>query len=125
MLITDSASILEALNDPGLDPDLLTVLRSIAFDLGGGGEFRAVVVEAGDTPAVINKAVGQRITGEGAEELSFDWIKDHDGRWFEVALPAIDGVPTRLIVPNTVEVEMALHYACLSYFWPDANGSDR
>lgn len=123
--LTDPASIAEALDDPGLDPDLLTLLRCIAFDLSGGGNFRIVVIHAGDTPAVINDAVCHPITGDGAEELSFDWIKDHDGRWFEVALPAINGVPTRVIVQNHVGVELGIHALCLSHFWPDGQEGNR
>ena len=86
--------------------------------------YRALA-SAGDTPAVINDAVCHPITGDGAEEPRFDWIKDHDGRWFEIALSPIDGVPTRVLVENGPGTELGIHYLCLSYFWPDGEGGDR
>ena len=123
--LTDLASIAEALTDPGLDPDLIALVRCLALDLGGGDDVRIVVVQAGDTPAVINDAVGHPITGDGAEVPSFDWIKDHDGRWFEIALTPIDGVPTRVLVENGPGTELGIHYLCLSHFWPDADGGSQ
>ncbi|WP_414976772.1 hypothetical protein [Brevundimonas sp.] len=122
---TDPASIAEALNDPNLDQDLLTLLRCLAFDLSDGGEFRIVVVQEGDGPAVINNAADVRITGDSAEELSFDWIKDHEGQWFEIRLSPIDGVPTRILVDNGPGTELGIHYLCLSHFWPENDGGDR
>lgn len=121
---TDPASIAEALNDPGLDPGLVTILRRLAFDLSGGGDFRLIFVQAGDTPAVINDAVGHPITGDGAEKPCFDWIKDHDGRWFEIGL-LIEGIPTRIFVENDPGTELGIHYLCLSHFWPDGDGGGR
>lgn len=118
--LNDPASIAEALDDPGLDPDLGNLIRRLALDLGHSGAVSIVVViEAGDSPAVINAAVGSSITGDGAGELCFDWIKDHDGRWFEIALTPPAGVPTRVLVDNDAGTELGLHYACLAHFWPD------
>lgn len=122
---TDTASIAEALHDPRLDTDLRAVIRCLAFDLSGGGAFRVLVVEAGDTPAVINNAVGRLITGDEAEDLSFEWIRDHDGRWFEVALTPIDDLTTRVLVQNHVGVEMGVHALCLSHFWPHEDEGDQ
>ena len=123
--LTDLASIAEALTDPGLDPDLIALVRCLALDLGGGDDVRIVVVQAGDTPAVINDAVCHPITGDSAEEPRFDWIKDHEGRWFEIALSSIDGVPTRVFVENGPGTELGLLYLCLSHFWRDGEGGDR
>ena len=109
--LTDPASIAEALTDPGLDPDLIALVRCLALDLGGRGAFRLVVIQAGD--------------GDGAEEARFDWIKDHDGRWFEIAFTPIDDGPTRVLVENGPGTELGLHYLCLSHFWPDGEGGDR
>lgn len=122
--LADPASIAEALTDPGLDPDLVALVRCLALDLGGGNDFRIVVIHAGDTPTVINDAVCHPITGDGAEELSFDWIKDHDGRWFEISL-LIEGMPTRIFVENGPGTELGIHYLCLSHFWPEGEGDDR
>ena len=122
---TDPASIAEALTDPGLNPGLLTLLRCLALDLRGGGDFELFVVQAGDTPAVINDAVCHPITGDSAEEPRFDWIKDHEGRWFEIALTPIEGVPTRVLVENDAGTELGLHYLCLSHFWPDGEGGSQ
>ena len=125
MLKLDPASIAEALTDPGLDPDLIALVRCLALDLSGLGDVRVVVVQAGDTPAVINDAVGHPITGDGAEEPRFDWIKDYDGRWFKIALTPIAGVPTRVLVENDAGTELGLHYLCLSHFWPDGEGGSQ
>lgn len=122
---TDPASIAKALTDPRLDPDLIALVRCLALDLSDGSALNIIVVQGGDTPAVINDAVGHPITGDGAEVPSYDWIKDHDGRWFEIALSPIDGVPTRVFVENGPGTELGLHYLCLSYFWPDGEGGDR
>ena len=123
--LTDPASVAEALDAPGLDPDLIVPVSRLAFDLGDGGDVSIVVIQAGDTPEVINAAVGLPITGDGAAAPSFDWIRDHDGRWFEIGLPLTNGVPTRILVENDAGTELGIHYLCLSHFRPDGEGGDR
>ena len=102
--LTDRASIASAL----LDPDLLALIA-----LRAGDDTKVFVVQGGDTPEVINKALGFAITGEQAEELPFDWIHDH-GLWFEIAYG-----PVRIFVENGPGTELGIHYLCLSHFWAE------
>ena len=109
--LTDRASIASALNDPDLDPDL-----RILIDLRADGDTKLFVVQGGDTPEVINKALGFAITGEQAEELPFDWIYDH-GLWFEIGHGS-----TRIFVENGPGTELGIHYLCMTNLWPRGAG---
>lgn len=122
--LTDRAALLKALNDPDLDPDLKVLIdlrpdhqRPQSQNVG------YFVVQGGDTPEVINEALGFAITGDHAEEPSFTWIKHH-GQWFELAYERSGG-PTRIFVENGAGTELELHLLCLSYFWPDDGGTDQ
>ena len=120
--LTDRVSIASALYDPDLDPDLRDLIALRADHLSD--DTKLFVVQGGDTPAAINEALGFPITGDGAEEPSYDWIEDH-GRWFEIALYPSDDGPARIFVENDVGTELGIHYLCLSHFWPDGEGSRR
>lgn len=108
--LTSRASIASALNDPDLDPDLRVLIALRAGHLSDGTKL--FVVQGGDTPEVINAALGFAVTGDQAEEPSYDWIEDH-GLWFEIARGA-----TRTFVENGPGTELGIHYLCLSHFWP-------
>lgn len=121
--LTNFAAVASALNDRDLDPDLRALIARRAWLLGTrplGEDVRFVVVEGGDTPEVINAAVGFPITGEDAEEPSYEWIENH-GLWFELAY-ARYGLRTFIFVENTPATELGIHYLCLSHFWPDDKG---
>src|SRR5437588_3278255 len=62
------------------------------------------------------------ITGDDAEEPSYEWIEDH-GRWFEIAYARSDDLHTFIFVENGPGTELGIHYLCLSHFWPDEDGS--
>lgn len=115
--LTDRASLASALNSPDLDLDLrvLIGLRARLLD----DDTKLFVVQGGDTPEAINAALGFAITGDQAEEPSYDWIEDH-GLWFEIGHGS-----TRILVENDPGTELGIHYLCLSHFWPDGDGSDR
>ena len=127
--LTDYASMSRALSDTGLDPDLRALLGLRAWQLQVGRDrlpeagLRFIVVQGGDTPEVINTALGFALTGDQAEMTNYDWIEDH-GLWFEIAL-LTDGVPTRVFVENGPGTELGIHHLCLSHFWPNGEGSDR
>ena len=109
--LNDRASIASALNDPDLDPDLRVLIALRAGQLND--DTKLFIVQGGDTPEVINAALGFAITGDQAEEPSYDWIEDH-GRWFEIAYDTV-----RIFVENGPGTELGIHYLCLSHFWAE------
>ena len=109
--LTDRASLASALDDPDLDLDLRVLIGLRARE-----DTKLFVVQAGDTPEVINQALGFRITGDQAEEPSFKWILDH-GRWFEIAYADI-----RIFVENHPGTELGIHYLCMTNLWPHGEG---
>jgi hypothetical protein len=126
--LTDRAAVEGALNDRDLDPDLRALIGLRAWQLcveqnGSLGEdVRFIVVEGGDTPEVINEALGFAITGVDAEDPSYQSIEDH-GLWFEIAYARTDDLPTFVFVENGPGTELGIHYLCLSHFWSDGQGS--
>ncbi|TAJ64224.1 hypothetical protein, partial [Brevundimonas sp.] len=110
--LTNRASITSALSDPDLDLDLrvLIGLRARLVD----DDTKLFVVQAGDTPDVINEALAFAITGDQAEEPSFKWVLDH-GRWFEILYDR-GGERSRILVENHPGTELGIHYLCLSHF---------
>lgn len=117
LVLTSPAAVAAALNDPTLDPYLRTLIgrRAGQFYASQNPPWRdgikVVVVEGGDTPEVINEALGFPITGKDAEEASFTWLEDH-GRWFELAYPKLR---TFIFVENGPGTELGLHYLCLCH----------
>lgn len=103
--LTDRASIASALDDPDLDLDLRVLIGRHLSD-----NTKLFVVQGGDTPEVINAALGFAITGD---ERSYDWIEDH-GLWFEIGRGT-----TRIFVENGPGTELGIHYLCMSHFWPE------
>lgn len=128
--LTDRASVSRALSDTTLAPDLRALIGLRAWQLHVeqgrplGSRFKLIIVQGGDTPHMINAALGLVITGDSAEDHPVDWIKDHEGQWFEISLPQIDGVPTRVFVENGPGTELGIHYLCLSHFCPDSEGTE-
>lgn len=119
LVITDRASLASVLDAPDLDLDLRVLIGLRVRHLSD--DTKLFVVQAGDTPEVINKALGFDITGDEAEEPSFNWIVDH-GRWFEILYDRGDG-HIRILVENGPGTELGIHYLCLSHFWPNGEGS--
>ena len=92
-----------SLTDRDLDPELRVLIDRLI-----DSDTKVFVVQGGDTPEVIRAALGFAITGD------YDWIKDHDGRWFEIAYG-----PVRIFVENGPGTELGIHYLCLSHFWAE------
>ena len=113
---TDDASLAAALADPDLDDDLRALLGGIAPHPPGLCGLRILVFVGGDSPEIINRALGYIFTGEGAEDPAYDWIEDH-GRWFEVGLNA----SVRLFLEAGPALELGLSYMCLAHFWTDTD----
>ncbi|MCT9020847.1 hypothetical protein NMC40_18765 [Proteus mirabilis] len=116
------AEVASALSDPDLDPDLHRLLARRGGRFYGHLEHhpdvRLIVIHGGDTPDVINTALGFAFTGDGADDLLFDWVQDH-GLWFEIVLTPPFGPPVRLFVENGPGTELGVHYRCLAYFWAE------
>lgn len=112
------AAVADALHDTTLNPGLRDLIRLRARQLHAGLKSHPwfFVIQGGDTPEVINDALGFNITGDGAEDLRVDYIKEHDGRWFEIAFGH-----TRIFVENGPGTELGIHYLCLAHFWTDTD----
>ncbi|WP_395671213.1 hypothetical protein [Phenylobacterium sp.] len=119
--LPNRAAVQAALENSDLDPDLRTLIGRRARQLDAerkrpfGDDIRFVVVEGGDTPEVINDELGFAITGEEAEEPSYQSIEDH-GFWFEIAYVRNGDVRTFIFVENGPATELGIHYLCLSHF---------
>lgn len=104
------------------DPDLRRLLALRAWRFYGQTEHhpdaRMIVIHGGDAPEVINAALGFAFNGDGADDLTFDWVEDH-GFWFEVVVTPPFGPPVRLFVENGPDTELGVHYRCLAYFWTE------
>ena len=122
--LKDIFEVSSALGDRELDTELRALLGFRAWEMcimheaELGTDAQIFVVQAGDTPDVINKAVGHPITGDEAEEPAFLSIEDH-GLWFEIAYARDDDPHTRIFVENGPGTELGIHHMCLSHFWPD------
>ncbi len=121
--LADVFEVSSALGDPDLDVDLRALLGFRAWRMCVehegviGTDVQLFAVQAGDTPEIINGALGFAITGDDAEEPSFLSIEDH-GRWFEVAYARDEGPHIRIFVENGPGTELGTHYLCLSHIWP-------
>ena len=111
------AAVADALHDTALDSGLRELIRLRARQLHTGLKSHPwlFVIRGGDTPEVINDALGFNITGNQAEPPSCDWIQDH-GLWFEIAFGH-----TRIFVENGPGTELGIHYLCLAHFWTDTD----
>ena len=124
IFLSDVSSVSSALGDPDLDLNLRALLGFRAWHMvveheaSLGTDAVIIVVQGGDTPEVINNALGFPITGEQAEDPSFLSIEDF-GLWYEVAYARDEGPHVRIFVENGPATELGLHYMCQSHFWPD------
>lgn len=123
LTLTDGPSVSRALSDTTLDLDLRALIGFRAWQLhveqglAIGPGFRLIVVQGGDTPDVINTALGFPITGDRADGHSHDWVEDH-GLWFEISYGGDDEALTRVFVENGPGTELGIHHLCLAHFWP-------
>jgi hypothetical protein len=121
--LTICAAVAAARDDREIDPELCALIGRRAWllcveqDRLPGEDVRFVVVEGGDTPEVINEALGFAITGDDPATPSYDAVHDH-GLWFEIAYTR-GGLRTFIFVENGPGTELGIHYLCLSHFLPD------
>ena len=116
------ADVAGVISDSDLDDDLRTLIAHRGWQAYAdhpsclSEDTRIVVVQGGDTPDVINTAVGFSITGDDAEEPTYDTLDDH-GLWFEIIYRC--GRDTVVFVENGPGTEMGLHHLCLVHFWTE------
>ncbi len=115
--LTDRDAVTAALTDPTLDPDLRALIGLRAWQLDDDRSrplaemVHFVVVQPGDTPEVINAAVGFPITWELADQPSFEWLEDH-GSWFELAYVLTDDLGLLVFVADHPETNHTLRFNC-------------
>lgn len=123
--LTDVFEVSSVLGDPDIDVDLRALIgfrawhMCVEHECTIGDGVRLFVVQAGDTPEVINEAVGWPLTGPSAEEPSFLSIEDHR-HYFEMAFAPDHDAHTRIFVENNPGTELGIHHMCLAHFWPDS-----
>lgn len=126
--LTSRDTIVIALNDPDTDPDLRGLVEQRLWQLYaeepdlGDDDIRFVVIQGGDTPSIINDALGFQITGHEADALNSEWMEAH-GLWFEIALPRTVLPRTFVFVENSPATELGIHYLCLSEFWTEEHSN--
>lgn len=127
LCLTNLADVASALSDPDLDTDLRTLIAQRGWQAYGGHpaylreNTRIVVVQAEDTPEVINAALGFAITGDHAENLKYDRLEDH-GLWFEAVYERQSERDAIVFVQNDPGTELGIHYLCLAHFRTEAGG---
>jgi hypothetical protein len=122
--LTGRVSVSRAIDDPEFELDLRELISLRARQLQVmGDDVRFIIVQGGDTPDVINAAVGFPLTGDHAESFTPDWIRDH-GLWFEIAYRAGGDELIRIFVENGPGTELGIHYLCLSLAWSEG-GEDQ
>ena len=116
-----------ALGDTDLDVDLRALIgfrawhACVEHEAAFGTDFQMFVIESGDYPDAINRALGMAVTGDDADDIEFFSVEDH-GLWLEAVILPEDGPHIRLFLRNDDGVEMGLHYRCLSHLWRDGEG---
>ena len=118
--LADRKALTAALTDYKLDSELRALIGLRAWQIDDQRDrplaelVRFVVVQPGDTPEVINKAVGFPITWELADQPSFEWMEDH-GTWFELAYVLNDENSLLVYVADDPGTEFGLHYNCIGF----------
>ncbi|WP_303717571.1 hypothetical protein [Brevundimonas naejangsanensis] len=122
--LTDVFEVSSALGDTDLDVDLRALIGFRAWHMCVeheseiGTDVQIFVIQGGDTPEVIQEALGFPITGDQPDVPAVFSIEDH-GLWFELTLLPDHGPHTRIFVENSPATELGLHYRCLAYFWAE------
>lgn len=118
--ISTREAITAALTNRKLDPELRALIGLRAWQLDVERErplndtIRFVVIQPGDTPAIINTVVGFPIAWELAEQPSFEWIEDH-GSWFEIGYVLTDDLSLLVYVADDPGTEFGIRYNCLGF----------
>lgn len=127
--LTDVFSVSSALRDPDLDVELRALLgyrawhMCVEHEAAIGSDVQLFVIDPGDYPEAINRAVGFDVTGDDADLVDIFSVEDH-GLYLEATYLPDDGPHTRLFLRNDDGLEMGLHYRCLSLLWQDDEGDE-
>lgn len=119
MSLIDRHSVTATLTNLEIDSDLRALLGLRVWQLDTERDrplseiVRVIVVQPGDTPAVINAALGFPITWDQADQPSFEWIEDH-GSWFEIAYMLNDDLGMLVFVADDPGTEFGIHFMCLA-----------
>ncbi len=118
--LTDRDAVTAALTDPTLAPSLraLIGLRVWQVDTDRrrplGEILQIVVIQPGDQPEVIQKAVGFPICWDQAEQPGFEWMNDH-GSWFELAYVLTDDFGLLVFVADHPDTNATLLFNCHAF----------
>lgn len=130
MLSLKTRSSMEAALRSNLNPAIRHLIRQRMEQLGGftdndlDGLVEFNIVEPGDTPSLIEAALGfSPLTniidgsrfGDDGFMPSFEWMLDHRSFFELVYILTDDGFGTIVIVPDDPGVEFDLHLLCLEH----------
>ena len=116
--LTDRDSVTAALTDPNLDLNLRALIGLRAWQMDDDRDrplsdiVQFVVVQPGDPPEIIHKAVGFPITWDQAEQPGWEWMEDH-GSWFELAYVLTDDFGLLVFVADDPGTNFNLRFNCL------------
>jgi len=122
--LTDVFEVSSALGDTDLDVDLRALLGFRAWHMCVehegqiGADVQIFVIQGGDTPEVIQEALGFPIAVDHPDEPALLSIEDH-GLWFELVYLPDHGPHTRIFVENGPGTELGVHTMCLGHFWSE------
>ena len=117
--LTDRAAITAALTNQSLDPELRALIGLRAGQLDDvrrqplGETVKFVVVQPGDLPGEIHRAVGFAICWDQAEQPSFEWIRDH-GSHFELGYQLTMNRWLIVFVADDPGTDSTLRFNCLA-----------
>lgn len=117
--ISTRESITAALTNHELDAELRALIGLRAWQLDTERDrpldetIRFVVIQPGDTPAIIHAVVGFPITWDQAEQPGYEWIEDH-GSWFELAYVLTDDFGLLVFVAEDPGTNFNLLFNCLA-----------
>ena len=116
--ISTRESITAALTNYELDAELRALIGLRAWQMDDDRTrplsdiVQFVVVQPGDTPAIIHAVVGFPITWDQADQPGFEWMNDH-GSWFELAYVLTDDFGMLVLVADHPDVNATLRFNCL------------
>ena len=117
--ISTRESITAALTNYELDAELRALIGLRAWQMDDDRTrplsdiVRFVVVQPGDTPAIIHAVVGFPITWDQADQPGFEWMEDH-GSWFELAYALTDDFGMLVFVADDPGTNSTLRFNCLA-----------
>jgi len=117
--ISTRESITAALTNHELDAELRALIGLRAWQMDDDRTrplsdiVQFVVVQPGDTSAIIHAVVGFPITWDQADQPGFEWMEDH-GSWFELAYVLTDDFGMLVFVADDPGTNSTLRFNCLA-----------